>query len=194
MDATSLKRQKTIERRIVAEVLNEGNLAVLDECLRPDFVYHGPGGADVKGIADYKKFLAWLRAAYPDIQVTIEDILAEADLVATRTFCTFTSAGKKVTMSGAILDRFKDGKILETWEHYDRLDLMQQLGLIPPRQATQSHPGENLTGCYIHLPKKERNFPHCPLSLSKLKYENRKVFQISNLLSPLFHMPGQAHV
>jgi predicted ester cyclase len=128
------------ERRIVKEVINQGKMEALDECLTGDFVYHGPGGVEVRGIPGYKQFTAALRSAYPDIHVTIEDILAEGDLVATRTFCTFTFTGKagpdnpsgrRVSMAGSILDRFKNGKIAETWEQYDRLDLYQQLGILP---------------------------------------------------------------
>jgi len=137
----STEQNKAKERRLVAEALNKGNLAVVDECLAPDFVYHGPGGAEVKGTKGYKQFLAGLRAAYPDIHVTIENILAEGDLVATRTKCTFTftgegsgitPTGRKVTLTGSILDRFEGDKLAETWEAYDRFDLYQQLGLIPP--------------------------------------------------------------
>jgi predicted ester cyclase len=82
------------------------------------------------------KFLSDLRTFFPDIHVTIEDILGEGDLVATRTHCTFTSAGpnpKNVAMVGSILDRFRGGKIAETWELYDRFDLYQQLGITPPK-------------------------------------------------------------
>jgi predicted ester cyclase len=136
----SKEANKEKERSIVNEVINKGNIGMLDECLIDDFVYHGPGGAEVRGIQGYKQFTAALRNAYPDIHVTIEDILAEGDLVATRTFCTFSFTGKagpdnpyrqRVSMTGSILDRFKDGKIAETWEQYDRLDLYQQLGIIP---------------------------------------------------------------
>jgi predicted ester cyclase len=131
---------KAMERRIVEEVINKGNTGALDECLAAGFIYHGPGGVEVKGIEGYKQFTAALRQAYPDIHVTIQDILAEGDLVATRTFCNFTFTGKggpdnphgrRVSMAGSILDRFECGKIVETWELYDRLDLYRQLGIIP---------------------------------------------------------------
>ncbi|MHB8104075.1 MAG: ester cyclase [Dehalococcoidales bacterium] len=136
----STEQNKAQERRVVAEAINKGNLKVLDECLTPDCLYHGPGQREVRGIAGFKQFIAELRTAYPDIQVKIEDIVAEGNLVATRTFSTFTftgragavtPTGKKVSMTGAILDRFKGNKIAETWEHYDRLELYQQLGLSP---------------------------------------------------------------
>ena len=143
----STEENKAKERRMVAAALNKGNLSVVDECLAPDFIYHGPGGAEVKGIDGYKQFLAGLRTAYPDIHVKIEDIVAEGDLVATRTLCTFTftgqtgtikPAGKSISLAGSILDRFKDGKIAETWEVYDRLDLYQQMGIIPSKKPSRS--------------------------------------------------------
>ena len=136
----SKETNKAVERSIVVEVINKGNMGVLDECLTHDFVYHGLGGVEVRGIPGYKQFTSALRSTYPDIHVTIEDILAEGDLVATRTFCTFTFTGKagpdnphgqRVSMAGSILDRFRDGRIAETWEQYDRLDLYQQLGMLP---------------------------------------------------------------
>jgi predicted ester cyclase len=139
------EENKAKELLMVAEALNKGNMAVVDECLTPDFIYHGPGGAEVKGIKGYKQFLTDLRTASPDIHVEIKNVLAEGDMVATRTLCTFTftgkkgdtrSTGKKVAMSGTIIDRFKNGKIAETWEHYDRLDMYRQMGLIPARPAS----------------------------------------------------------
>jgi predicted ester cyclase len=133
----SKEQHKEMERRMVEEAINKGTMSVVDEGLTPDFVYHGPGGREVKGIEAYKQFLSGLRSAYPDIHVKIEDILAENDLVATRTLCTFTAKGKDgkedkhVAMAGSILDRISNGKIAETWELYDRLDMFQQMGLVP---------------------------------------------------------------
>jgi predicted SnoaL-like aldol condensation-catalyzing enzyme len=75
----SKEENKAKELLMVAEALNKGNLAVVDEYLAPDFVYHGPTG-DVKGVISYKKFLATLRTAYPDIHVDVKDIVAEGDL------------------------------------------------------------------------------------------------------------------
>jgi predicted ester cyclase len=138
------EENKEKERRTVEEAINKGNLNVLDEVLSPDFVYHGPGGTEVKGPEEYKKFLASLRDMYPDIHVEIKNILAEGNLVATRTMSTFTFTGKvgdiaptdrRVAMMGSILDRFDGGKLVETWELYDRLDLYQQLGLIPAKPS-----------------------------------------------------------
>ena len=128
----SHEHNKNIERRMVEEALNRGNMNTAAECLDKDFVYHGPGGAEVKGIEGYQRFLSGLRAYYPDMRVTIEDIIAEGDLVATRTTSVFTFKGKAISLTGSILDRFNGGKIAETWEQYDRLDLYRQLGILSP--------------------------------------------------------------
>lgn len=137
------ERNKATERLIVAEALNRGNLTILAEHLTKEFTYHGPGGAETRVADEYIRFLNGLRAAYPDIHVDILNILAERDLVATRTLCTFTYAlqragdssptRRRVSISGSILDRFEDDKLAETWEHYDRLELYQQMGLMPAR-------------------------------------------------------------
>ncbi len=135
------EENKAKERRVVEEAINKGNMKLLDEVLSPDFAYHGPGGTVINGIEEYKRFLARLRTASPDIHVVIENIVAEENLVATRTTCTFTftgkvsnmtPTGKRVSMMGSILDRFEGDKLAETWEIYDRLDLYQQLGITPP--------------------------------------------------------------
>jgi predicted ester cyclase len=139
----SKEGNKEKERRAVEEALNKGNFSVLDEVLSPDFIYHGPG-TEVKGREEYKKYFASLLNAFPDIHTVIENILAEKNLVATRYTCTFTFTGKlgnmeptgrKVSMMGSILDRFEGDKMAETWEFFDRLDLDQQLGLIPVKTA-----------------------------------------------------------
>jgi predicted ester cyclase len=135
------EENKAKERRVVKEAINNGNFAVLDEVLSPDFVYHGPGGTEIRGIEEYKRFFARLRTASPDIHVVIENIVAEENLVATRTTSMFTftgkvsnmtPTGKRVSMMGSILDRFEGDKLVETWELYDRLDLYQQLDITPP--------------------------------------------------------------
>ena len=138
----SIEHNKTVELMIVEEALNKGNLSIVDELVTPDYVYHGPNDVEANGPDGYRQFIASLRTYYPDIHVTIENILAEGDFVATRTTSIFTYRGegrdatptfRKVTLTGSILDRFEGNKLAETWEVYDRLDLFKQLGLIPSK-------------------------------------------------------------
>jgi predicted ester cyclase len=136
----SIENNKAMERVMVDEALNRGNMGVVSGCLGDNFVYHGPGGAEVKGIEGYKKFLVELRKWYPDMRVTIDEIIAEGDIVATRNTSTFSFGGKQIKLAGSIVDRFEYGKITETWEHYDRLDLYRQMGITPPSAAPQALP------------------------------------------------------
>jgi predicted ester cyclase len=79
-------------------------------------------------------------AAFPDARHTFEDFVAEGDKVALRftfkgthtgDFQGIPPTGKPVTISGSVVDRIVDGKIVEHWSLIDTMGLMQQLGVIP---------------------------------------------------------------
>ncbi len=132
------EENKALLRRWVEEGFNKGNLALLDE-LYADCVYHSPATGELKGEA-LKRFVASVRAAFPDGQMTIEDQVAEGDQVVTRWSFVGTHqgemmgivpTGKRVTMSGMVIDRIVEGKIVEEREEWDALGMMQQLGAMP---------------------------------------------------------------
>jgi steroid delta-isomerase-like uncharacterized protein len=138
MDAMKPEQNKEKERLLVEEVLNKGNLSVLDDLLSPNFVYHGIDWKEVKGIDAYKQMIKGLRTVYPDFHATIEDIIAEGSIVATRYTCRFTftgqvegftPTGKNAVMTGVIFERFEDGKMTEIWDFYDQMDVKRQLGI-----------------------------------------------------------------
>jgi len=138
----SAKEIKALERRLY-EKYNKGEaagLAVMDELYATDIVYHSSTGRDIRGIKDYKQHVSEFYSAFPDVQFTIDDVVAEGDKVAVRLTVTGTNKGafggipptnKKVTMWEIQIDRVAGGKIVEGWSRYDTLGLMQQLGLIP---------------------------------------------------------------
>ena len=139
----SAKRNKEIDRRYIEEVYNKGNVSLLDEFLTADYVYHGPGGVEIKGIEGMKKFAAGLRTTFPDNVFTFEDIVAEGDKVmyrwSQRATCNGfqgnqATIGKKIFMTGFILDRFEGNKIAESWELVNMLDFFTQLGIEPPKR------------------------------------------------------------
>jgi steroid delta-isomerase-like uncharacterized protein len=137
----SAEENKVLVRRLGEEVWSKGNLAVADELLATNFVFHyAPPGlaSDREG---YKQLVSMVRAAYPDRQITIEDLIAEGDKVAYRWSWRGTHTGeihgiaptgKQVTMTGISINRIEGGKIVEEWGEMDRLGLMQQLGVVPP--------------------------------------------------------------
>lgn len=133
-------------RRIVDEAWNQRRLEVLDEVLATDFVNHDPADPeDVRGVDAIKERLRGYHTAMPDLVVTIEEAFASGDLVATRWNARGTNEGelagmpathKTMTITGLSIDRFDaDGKLCETWDQWDNLGFMTQLGLIPETAA-----------------------------------------------------------
>jgi steroid delta-isomerase-like uncharacterized protein len=137
----SIELNKAISRRADEELFNRGNLAVAGELFAGDYVYHDPtSGVEWHGPEDVKRFASLLRGAFPDLQQTIEDQVAEGDKVAYRWTARGTHRGEllgipptgaRVTFTGISIARLADGKIQEIWENYDALGLMRQLGTVP---------------------------------------------------------------
>jgi steroid delta-isomerase-like uncharacterized protein len=133
---------KYVFRRYVEEVGNEGNLDLVDEIF-DRYVSHQPDGStSERGPADVKRFLGELREAFPDYRSDIEDQIAEGDKVATRwrmhgthqgEFRGLAPTGKQVNITGIGIFRFSGGKVVESWDNFDQLGLMRQLGAIPVR-------------------------------------------------------------
>ena len=137
----SARENKARQRRVWEEVFNKGNLAIIPELFAPNYVYHGPMGIEAKGPEGFKQLVTMFRAAFPDIHVTIDDMVAEGDKVVSR--FTFTAThkgewmgvaptGKQVTLSGILIDRWVGGKEVEAWSVLDMLAMMQQMGVVPP--------------------------------------------------------------
>ncbi len=126
---------KALVRRMYEEVWNEGRLDVVDDICAPDYRGVGPYG-DEHGPDAVKRGVAARRAAFPDIQVTIEDLLVDGDRVAARltfegthqgSFQGIEATGKRVAWSGIWIYRVDGGKFVERWHAYDLLGLLEQL-------------------------------------------------------------------
>ena len=139
---------KTIVRRLFEEVWNKGNLSVADELFTPNCEHHDASSPDFgRGPESEKKRAALYRTAFPDLQLTIEDIIAEGQTVVARWSCRGTHkgdlsgiapTGKQVTISGVSIARFTNGKMVEGWVNWDALGLMQQLGVVPELARTKA--------------------------------------------------------
>ncbi len=134
----STEDNKALVRRVYEEIVNQHNLAT--ELIDPNYVDHVPGFPPVQGIEGLQQLISIYRNAFPDMQVTIEDLIAEGDKVAARfTFRgTHTGelmgippTGKQVTVSALHILRVANGKIVEEWQNSDDLGMMQQLGVVP---------------------------------------------------------------
>jgi len=127
----SSEANKALARRIVEEMWNTQNLKVVDEVYSPEF-----GG----GHEATKQFVTAHLTAFPDLHITVQDQIAENDLVATRyvmhgthqgEFANIPPTGRQFTVTGIETHRFADGKLIELWNVVDLLGMLQQLGVIP---------------------------------------------------------------
>ncbi len=140
---------KALAQRWYDEVATQGNLAVVDELFAPDHVNHqadAPAGAG-SGPEGQKALVAAIRGAFPDLAITVEDLIGEGDLVLARYGFTGTQngaysgippTGKPVAVTGMAIWRFANGQVVETWVIFDVYGLLQQLGVIPGPAATPS--------------------------------------------------------
>jgi len=140
----SIEAQKEASRRLYVEVFGAGNFAVADEILAPDCVSHAADAPPRVGTDGIKQQADLLRTAMPDLTSTLEDQVAEGDRVVSRWLGSGTHTGplrlptgavaptgRKVAFAEIRIDRFENGRIVESWFIPDRLALWQQLGLIP---------------------------------------------------------------
>ena len=136
------EENKAIVRRYFQEILDGGNLDLVDEIFEPQYVLHDPSSPqEVRGVEGTKRFVGMFRSAFPDIAHSIEDQIAEGDKVVTRLRARATHTGDLMgisptgkgvtTIEGISIWRIADGKIGECWFNYDALGLMRQLGVIP---------------------------------------------------------------
>ncbi len=85
------EQNRAIVRRLYEEVFNQGNLGTADELLAPDARSHAGPSPGPEGL---KRHTSMLRAAFPDLHQSIEDVIAEGDKVVVRTTCTGTHVGE----------------------------------------------------------------------------------------------------
>jgi steroid delta-isomerase-like uncharacterized protein len=135
------EHNKTIVRRVVTELWNNGNVSVADELFAPNYEHHDASTPDFgRGPDSEKKRASLYRNAFPDLQLIIEDLIAEGETVMTRWSCRGTHkgdlngiapTGKQVNISGVTVVRLTNGKMAEGYVNWDALGLMQQLGVVP---------------------------------------------------------------
>jgi steroid delta-isomerase-like uncharacterized protein len=142
----STEENKARVRRLYEEVFNQKNLAAIDDYFAPTVIDHSlPPGAP-GGIEGVRQTIAMFLSAFPDLHLTVEDLIAEGDRVVARWTLRGTHqgaslgmppTGKQFTMPGISVVRLDGGKSAEQWVVHDQLGMLQQLGLVPvPAQAS----------------------------------------------------------
>jgi steroid delta-isomerase-like uncharacterized protein len=139
--STTEEENKAHYRRTLEEVFNQGNLALVDDLVAPDFLNHEvPPGMNNRGPESTRQVATILRTAFPDLHFTIEDLVAEGNTVAGRVTMSGTHQGpfQGIPPTGRSFEqahmhfvRFRDGKAIEHRAVRDDLGMMRQLGVIP---------------------------------------------------------------
>ncbi|MGH8651546.1 MAG: ester cyclase [Gammaproteobacteria bacterium] len=132
---------KEIIRRLIDEVWNQREIHVLDEIIAADAFIHSPTVPNLsRGPEGAKQYVQLFWAAFPDLRVTTDDLVAEGDKVALRWSASGTHkgkllgiepTGKPMTITGQAIYTIVRGKITEDWINADTMGMLQQLGIVP---------------------------------------------------------------
>ncbi|HUQ79673.1 MAG TPA: ester cyclase [Gemmatimonadaceae bacterium] len=130
----------TFVHRWFEQVWNQGNLDAIDRMMAPDAAMHGLGeGAGVLGAEAFKSFVTQLRSAFPDMRITVVETIEEGDMIAGRWTATMThsgddlgvaATGRRVGVTGMSMARLRDGVMIEGWNNWDAMALMEQIGAL----------------------------------------------------------------
>jgi len=136
----STEQNQTAFQRVITEAFNKGNYNVLYDHFCTNFIEHQFGlHPTIEGL---KGDIQFLRTAFPDLSLTIEDMVADGDKVWSRMVARGTNLGGFMgppngkSFEATVFDmcRFEDGKIIEHWGSPDRFAILVQLGLLPKQQ------------------------------------------------------------
>ena len=132
--------------RKLVDAFNLKNVAMYDDIYSSKLTYYGTGENAKMNLDGLKQFMSSIFTAFPDGKLTIEDLIAKGDEVVYRVSYMGTqtgdmpgipATGKLVKARSIGIVRFENGKIIEEWENFDDLGMMQQLGVIPMSEAGQ---------------------------------------------------------
>jgi steroid delta-isomerase-like uncharacterized protein len=143
----STEENKAIVRRYIEEAWNKGDVSVIDDLMSPDYTRHISGYPIPLTRESHKQRLIRIHRALPDVNLTIEDMIAAGDRVVSRltlrgtqrdTFMGIPPTGRHVTVTGIDIARVVNGKVVEHWAEMDTLGLMKQLGALPQRSLAMA--------------------------------------------------------
>ena len=136
---TSEANKLTMHRFV--EFINTASQKLAEELISPNAIFHVPGRPEpMRGPAGYLAIIKMMRGGFPDIQWTLEEMVAEGDKVAARfimrgthqgTFFGVPPSGKKIAVQAMNFYRLSDGKFVEERGQPDMLGLLQQIGAAP---------------------------------------------------------------
>jgi predicted ester cyclase len=131
--------QAETAKRALEEVCSARDLAALPDVYHPDFVDH-VNSLEYRGHEGARKSVALYKALFPDLRFVVEDQVTQGDRVASRWTLHGTHRGRQVKLSGIVISRFQDGRIIEDHAASDTMELVRQLGLWRSLLLAVRHP------------------------------------------------------
>lgn len=135
--------QRGVVERLVVDLFRTGDAAIAEEVLAADYVDHTPSHPELRGVENVKRSVAEWRAAFPDTRTVVEDAVVEGETVAVRwrtdathrgEFMGLPATGRRISVASFGFFRLSGGRIVESWDTYNVLELLEQLGVEPPRR------------------------------------------------------------
>lgn len=136
---TTIEESRDNIRRVIEVLYSRGDLSVAEELYSPNYLRHDPATPNVgTGLTAIKQVVNTYRTAFPDLELTMDDTVAEDNKVLARWTARGTHlgelqgaapTGKRFEVTGLTLMQFADGQIVEEWTHWDVLGMLQQLGV-----------------------------------------------------------------
>lgn len=135
------EQNKALTRRFYEDVFNQKKLDTVDELCAQGFVDHTPAPGQAQGVQGLKDWMRQFFQAFPDLKVTVHEMVAERDLVVTRLTCQGTHkgafagaapTGRNVTFTALDMVRIKNGRATEVWHEGNDVAVLMELGAHMP--------------------------------------------------------------
>ena len=141
MNNQNQEANKKVALRLAADVFSKGDMKAFDELFAPDYVMHNMPVPNIPGTKEgFSQLVLATRHAFPDLQVHVDDVVAEGDFAVFHDHVEATSKGdflgvppngKRIAWTEIHFLRIINGKIVEHWTNFDQLGILVQLGAIP---------------------------------------------------------------
>lgn len=135
----STEENKALIRRFVEETFNKGNADAVEQFVAPDYIELDPSPGQQQGLEGLKQVIAMTCSAFPDLHWTLEEQIAEGDKVVSRftwrgthrgDFFGVPATGKQITVSGMVIDRIVEGKLVESRMLMNTFSMLTQLSIV----------------------------------------------------------------
>ena len=139
-DRTASVAQNEALIREVLELIDARKMDAALELYAADYIYHGPGGMELRGRDGIRGLWADFLTGFPDLSSTVDDMISQGDKLVLRwtihgthtgEFLGVPASNNKITLPITEIFRIADGQLVEAWDQWDRMSLMQQIGAIP---------------------------------------------------------------